>query len=586
MIDEVLSEEVAQQHKTGEGTAEVPDVCAGKSGAGEGGDSASVEARKKSIRNAWKKLHLASAVAVQKAAKTKPSSRREREGEFELADSDEDQRANEEIEAENEEEEEEEEMTNETEEEGPSDEFEKRGTKVLTPEERSKKMDGMGDLSSSSSTPANVQLPHMEGMLKKKSPHWWKGWVSRYFVLRQKKLTYYKSKHDHLALGTIDFDLVNVEIECDLELEEEENGEGGEGETEVDGGGEKSKTEGGEKEGASPSPSSDTETGGPSSSSPSASSSSSASPSTVPKYRQNACFFGCGVSMCAGDGRRRAKDEKGKKSGGGGEWSSPWFLLFGGERETDVRLYPLGHARVFELRGSVDEVRTWLEALRLHIALANPPPPEELCDTVVSQGKFWKHDRIAPSRFEELADTGDLLLFRSKTKRAKIQRLFTRGEYDHVGVLLRFKNSQLALLEATGDSGVGIVTWEEFVYNEWQDLYDRLVLRRVYFDRKPDKLKAFSKFCKAVLGKPYKLSASKLMRRNSTGENEHFFCSELAANSLKCLGVLPMDIAGSLYWPSSFSQKTRPPLKLLDGCDIGDEVLIDFSLAAKKASTQ
>lgn len=57
---------------------------------------------------------------------------------------------------------------------------------------------------------------------------------------------------------------------------------------------------------------------------------------------------------------------------------------------------------------------------------------------------------IRQSEFRRLADTGDILLFKSKSLITKVQRALTMSEYDHVAMLLRYSNSKLVILEATG----------------------------------------------------------------------------------------------------------------------------------------
>lgn len=67
------------------------------------------------------------------------------------------------------------------------------------------------------------------------------------------------------------------------------------------------------------------------------------------------------------------------------------------------------------------------------------------------------------------------------------------------------------------------------------------------------------KFVKIVIGKKYKVSAKKLLKRKSIAKNEEvekenyqnktFFCSELVASAYKILSLLPKEIAAAQYWP-------------------------------------
>ena len=51
----------------------------------------------------------------------------------------------------------------------------------------------------------------------------------------------------------------------------------------------------------------------------------------------------------------------------------------------------------------------------------------------------------------EIADTGDILFFKSKSLSGKFTRFITRAGYDHVAVILKFKNNSIHLFEATGN---------------------------------------------------------------------------------------------------------------------------------------
>ena len=54
------------------------------------------------------------------------------------------------------------------------------------------------------------------------------------------------------------------------------------------------------------------------------------------------------------------------------------------------------------------------------------------------------------NELKRVADTGDLIFFRGKTFGCKVQRFITRSDYDHVAMLLKYKNNNIFLFEATG----------------------------------------------------------------------------------------------------------------------------------------
>jgi hypothetical protein len=68
--------------------------------------------------------------------------------------------------------------------------------------------------------------------------------------------------------------------------------------------------------------------------------------------------------------------------------------------------------------------------------------------------EFWRHEPISEDQFLEKADTFDVLLFRCNSTGAKLQRQYTRSDYDHVGMVLRFdsgNSKELYIFEATGN---------------------------------------------------------------------------------------------------------------------------------------
>merc|ERR1719382_2076777 len=101
---------------------------------------------------------------------------------------------------------------------------------------------------------------------------------------------------------------------------------------------------------------------------------------------------------------------------------------------------------------------------------------------------------------------------------------------------------------------------------EWHKLYPVLALRRVRFKRTKKRLMALQQWIGEVLGKPYGLTLSKLMQRNSfshggESNNEDFFCSQLVAEGLKVLEVIPRGTSSTQFWPSMFAAEHRPQIE-------------------------
>ena len=107
------------------------------------------------------------------------------------------------------------------------------------------------------------------------------------------------------------------------------------------------------------------------------------------------------------------------------------------------------------------------------------------------------------------------MLFKTSSFGAFAVRVASNSEFDHVGLLLRGKNSEIFLYECLGNGGVQLNSIEFFLDNDWDKLYDKIVIRKLVFERTLEFNKSLKKFCSQWLGKPYKLTAKKLMRKNS-----------------------------------------------------------------------
>lgn len=50
----------------------------------------------------------------------------------------------------------------------------------------------------------------------------------------------------------------------------------------------------------------------------------------------------------------------------------------------------------------------------------------------------WRFDNMSESQFKEIADTGDILLFRGSHAGGKLTRTFTASHFDHTAMILKF----------------------------------------------------------------------------------------------------------------------------------------------------
>lgn len=120
-------------------------------------------------------------------------------------------------------------------------------------------------------------------------------------------------------------------------------------------------------------------------------------------------------------------------------------------------------------------------------------------------------DAISPTLSERLtissediflnARTGDILLFCTKGARGGLVRKATASNYDHVGLILKFRNGDVGLLEALGQSGVQISNFIGFVREKWNEQYSKIAIRHLESSLSKEKALALENFVKSALGR-------------------------------------------------------------------------------------
>ncbi|CRG93971.1 conserved Plasmodium protein, unknown function [Plasmodium gallinaceum] len=322
---------------------------------------------------------------------------------------------------------------------------------------------------------------YKEGYLEKKCSNSWCGYKKRWFLLKNKKLYYFKNKESFRPSGVLDLDLINMNINYENGLNR--------------------------------------------------------------KKRLDDCFIYCIES-------RKNKDES--------------FLILN-PKNTYINFY---------LKGEDKEIIEWYNLLNSSIdnkKILNQPK------FIFSENNFWKIDRISVEVFEAIADTGDIILFRSNVISGKLQRILTGGDYDHIGMILRNDKNDLFLLEAISNMGIILTPWTLFVKNKWNEAYSRISLRRLTWNNSEENLQKLLDFLKNTVGKKYNLKiVNFLVSKND--DNNGYFCSELIGECWKIMGVIPLNTSCSNILPSNFSEKFEEKIKLHSGCQLNNELCIDFSL--------
>lgn len=232
---------------------------------------------------------------------------------------------------------------------------------------------------------------------------------------------------------------------------------------------------------------------------------------------------------------------------------------------------------IFKTR-SKQERQQWLTSLNINIAFYSPM--NEILTVISSKPEFWKYEKISNLKFISTANTGDILLFQAKNIGAKIQRKLARSAFDHAALLLCHASGKISVFEATNAMGVALADWDEFFSNNWIELYDRIIYRKLEVERTDEMLRNLELFVENSKGKKFGFGAGKMMKNGKKvkpGQEEDFFCSELIASAFKAVGLLGQDCDTSKVWPGDFERDDG--IKLLNG-RLGPLVQIDFDLVS------
>ena len=225
---------------------------------------------------------------------------------------------------------------------------------------------------------------------------------------------------------------------------------------------------------------------------------------------------------------------------------------------------------------------------------------------------FPKEYFISKKDFFNEAKTCDVLLFRSFCICSACQRCITKGEYDHIALLIKYFND-LYVYESTGKDGVTLRRWAEFIYYYWFLIYDKMTFRKLITSKekmeeviinndctmnkekvnmldKNELVKIYNRilndkvddFIEQTKGQKYHFSIGKYLCRgmgkklqDSVIKTNGYFCSELIGAIYYYCGIVSdkRDICN--YFPGSFGKKDTIPLN--QGYSLSQEYIISFS---------
>ena len=207
---------------------------------------------------------------------------------------------------------------------------------------------------------------------------------------------------------------------------------------------------------------------------------------------------------------------------------------------------------------------------------------------------FYKETYIRTKDFEKIAETGDLLLFRTLDCLSDCQRLFTRDEYDHIALVIR-RNGIIELFEATSNENCSLLEWNKFKYRLYNLIFKKVVLRKLNIDEE-DTLKyneirenieiKSNEFIDKTLKKKYAMSVLKMVidrkpkEYEKTGDWEKgkgYCCSALTAAFYIYNGVMKLEKSVHCIKPGDFEQD-RNRVTILPGFSFEPEKIIEFSM--------
>eukprot|EP00359_Climacostomum_virens_P008256 CAMPEP_0204904310 /NCGR_PEP_ID=MMETSP1397-20131031/4795_1 /ASSEMBLY_ACC=CAM_ASM_000891 /TAXON_ID=49980 /ORGANISM="Climacostomum Climacostomum virens, Strain Stock W-24" /LENGTH=226 /DNA_ID=CAMNT_0052073091 /DNA_START=460 /DNA_END=1140 /DNA_ORIENTATION=- len=189
--------------------------------------------------------------------------------------------------------------------------------------------------------------------------------------------------------------------------------------------------------------------------------------------------------------------------------------------------------------------------------------------------RWWKDFVITPDQLSELTESGDILLFKSKSFLAKTLRTMIHQPYDHVGMIVYY-HGLAYVIEAISNMGVIFSLINKTRMEEWRHYYSKVVYRKLQCPRSAEFQETIILCLRKWSGVPYELSIEKLVRNKSLiTDRETFFCSQLVAAFYKKLKLLPTGVSACGYWPSSFSAHRK--LALPEGVSLGEEMELSLS---------
>mmetsp|Transcript_42433 Transcript_42433/g.31085 ORF Transcript_42433/g.31085 Transcript_42433/m.31085 type:complete len:104 (+) Transcript_42433:272-583(+) len=96
--------------------------------------------------------------------------------------------------------------------------------------------------------------------------------------------------------------------------------------------------------------------------------------------------------------------------------------------------------------------------------------------------------------------------------------MITKSQFDHIAVIIRYSNQNIAFIESAHPNGVELVDWDHFKFEGYHKNYDKIVYRKLTMERSYEKMRKLEHFIKVALNKKYKCNPSKILRKKNTND--------------------------------------------------------------------
>ncbi|CAD8203272.1 unnamed protein product [Paramecium octaurelia] len=185
--------------------------------------------------------------------------------------------------------------------------------------------------------------------------------------------------------------------------------------------------------------------------------------------------------------------------------------------------------------------------------------------------RFWRHERILDPQILNQAQTGDLLIFRTRGTLQNLQRSITRSDYDHIVMFLKNSWEDPMLFESSNQYGVISFSYKRFVKAKSYENYEKILYKPLLNVSENDRILMHA-YAEAQIGKGYSLSMMKFFKKST---RKKFFCSELIAYIYQLMGFIPETEKCCSFLPGNFTDEDKR-LDLLKNAQLGPDYIVDF----------